>query len=183
MRDHLLGCQAFMPPEDDGLTRCQKPYPLGVPEQVWDRHQARHGAAVKKAHDDFSALRDFETGDHTPEFMQKDFPKEYDFDAMLHDVMTSPAMAAYYAGLAVKQEKADDMLRHFGIDPGLGDDVTVVAQRQPKKLSDLADALSYGFGAQPVVNKTATEIMMRMRAVEEEFFLNNPFPPFCYRKW
>lgn len=150
MRDHLLGCQAFMPPEDDGLTRCQKPYPLGVPEQLWDQHQARHGAAVKKARDDFNALRDFETGDHTPESMQKDFPKEYDFGAMLDDMLTSVKVPELWL---------------FSIDPGFGDEATIADRYQPKNLSDLADALSYGFGAQPAVNKTATEIMMRMRAV------------------
>lgn len=67
MRDHLLGCQAFMPPEDDGLTRCQKPYPLGIPEGAFRaRTKEPWFIAEVEARSRFNALRDFETGDHTP---------------------------------------------------------------------------------------------------------------------
>lgn len=85
MRDHLLGCQAFLPPEPnprdrdaDHLRRC---FPLGIPERAIRDSVARieGGYLAKKA------VADFEDRDHTPAGMMADFPREYDLQTMLEE--------------------------------------------------------------------------------------------------
>ncbi len=84
MRDHLLGCQAFLPPEPDPQDRTihlRRRFPLGVP-----------GRAIRDSvagiHEDYlakKAIADFEDQDHTPAGMMADFPREYDLQTMLNE--------------------------------------------------------------------------------------------------
>ena len=84
MRDHLLGCQAFLPPEPDPQGRTihlRKRYPVGIPERaIRDQVVRMQGTYLAK-----KAVADFEDGDHTPEHMRNDFPREYDLQTMLNE--------------------------------------------------------------------------------------------------
>ncbi len=83
MRDHLLGCQAFLPPEpdQDRTIHLRKRYPVGIPERaVRDQVVQMQDAYLAK-----KAVADFEDGDHTPEHMRNDFPREYDLRTMLNE--------------------------------------------------------------------------------------------------
>lgn len=84
MRDHLLGCQAFLPPEPDpqDLTvRLRRRFPLGAPvrEEVESFLRFQNAVAAKQ---EITAFEDF---DHTPEHMRNDFPREYDLQTMLNE--------------------------------------------------------------------------------------------------
>lgn len=84
MRDHLLGCQAFLPPEPDpqDLTvHLRRRFPLGVPvrEEVESFLRFQDAVAVKQ---EITAFEDF---DCTPEHMRNDFPREYDLQTMLNE--------------------------------------------------------------------------------------------------
>ena len=85
MRDHLLGCQAFLPPEPDDwqdlTVRLRRRFPLGLPvrEEVGSYLRFAAEAAAKQ---EITAFEDF---DHTPEHMRNDFPREYDLQTMLNE--------------------------------------------------------------------------------------------------
>lgn len=84
MRDHLLGCQAFLPPEPDpqDLTvHLRRRFPLGAPvrEEVESFLRFQNAVAAKQ---EITAFEDF---DHTPEHMRNDFPREYDLQTMLNE--------------------------------------------------------------------------------------------------
>lgn len=83
MRDHLLGCQAFLPPEPEKHCNVQraKPFALGIPQRAKDQGLAYH----RKLHAQEQAIDAFNTGDHTPPEMQADFPREYDLMTMLNE--------------------------------------------------------------------------------------------------
>ena len=83
MRDHLLGCQAFLPPEpEEHINPARaKPFALGIPQRVIRERLAYHRKLAKQEH----ALDAFEDGDHTPEHMRNDFPREYDLQTMLNE--------------------------------------------------------------------------------------------------
>ena len=83
MRDHLLGCQAFLPPEPDPQDRTihlRKRYPVGIPRREYRAYEDR----VKdfEAKQEITAFEDF---DHTPAGMMADFPREYDLQTMLKE--------------------------------------------------------------------------------------------------
>ena len=84
MRDHLLGCQTFLPPEPDPWDRTihlRKRYPVGIPERAIRDSVARiEGDYLAK-----KAVVDFESRDHTPAGMMADFPREYDLQTMLKE--------------------------------------------------------------------------------------------------
>lgn len=83
MRDHLLGCRAFLPPEpdQDRTIHLRKRYPVGIPERAIRGQvvQMQEAYLAKKA------VVEFEDGDHTPEHMRNDFPREYDLQTMLNE--------------------------------------------------------------------------------------------------
>ena len=84
MRDHLLGCQAFLPPEPDpqDLTvHLRRRFPLGAPvrEEVESFLRFQNAVAAKQ---EITAFEDF---DHTPAGMMADFPREYDLQTMLKE--------------------------------------------------------------------------------------------------
>lgn len=84
MRDHLLGCQAFLPPEPDPQDRTiylRKRYPVGIPERAIRSQVAR----MEEDYLTKKVVADFEDGDHTPEHMRNDFPREYDLQTMLNE--------------------------------------------------------------------------------------------------
>lgn len=84
MRDHLLGCQAFLPPEPDPQDRTihlRRRFPLGIPERaIRDSVAGIHEGYLAK-----KAVADFEDRDHTPAGMMADFPREYDLQTMLNE--------------------------------------------------------------------------------------------------
>lgn len=84
MRDHLLGCQAFLPPEpepQDRTIHLRKRYPVGIPGRAIRDSVARiEGDYLTK-----KAVADFEDRDHTPVGMMADFPREYDLQTMLKE--------------------------------------------------------------------------------------------------
>lgn len=83
MRDHLLGCQAFLPPEpdQDRTIHLRKRYPMGTPQRVIREGLAYHRKLAEQEH----AVDAFEDFDHTPEHMRNDFPREYDLQTMLNE--------------------------------------------------------------------------------------------------
>lgn len=83
MRDHLLGCQAFLPPEpdQDRTILLRKRYPMGAPQRVIREGLAYHRKLAEQEH----AVDAFNVGDHTPEHMRNDFPREYDLQTMLNE--------------------------------------------------------------------------------------------------
>lgn len=84
MRDHLLGCQAFLPPEPDPQDRTihlRKRYPVGIPGRAIRELDAAFMRDVESKQE----LVAFETDDHTPEHMRNDFPREYDLTTMLNE--------------------------------------------------------------------------------------------------
>lgn len=95
VRDHLLGCQAFLPPEPDHFIHLQKVYALGIPQRVGDEFHDR----FEKHEVEMNRLADFETADHTPEAMRKDFPHEYDFQTLLLDA----EIRAHYRDSALRR--------------------------------------------------------------------------------
>jgi hypothetical protein len=115
MRDHLLGCQAFLPPEpepQDRTIHLRKRYPMGLPAR----------AAVqlyKVAEKDLCAKQEitaFEDFDHTPEHMRNDFPREYDLQTMLKeaagrfkffgaDLAEGPDFSAFLADYDAEMQK------------------------------------------------------------------------------
>jgi hypothetical protein len=84
MRDHLLGCQAFLPPEPEPQDRTvclRRRFPLGMPV----RAERELDAAFMRDVESKQELVAFETDDHTPEHMRNDFPREYDLRTMLNE--------------------------------------------------------------------------------------------------
>ena len=84
MRDHLLGCQAFLPPEPDPQDRTihlRKRYPVGIPRREYRAYEDRMVKDIE-AKQEITAFEDF---DHTPEHMRNDFPREYDLQTMLNE--------------------------------------------------------------------------------------------------
>lgn len=84
MRDHLLGCQAFLPPEPDPQDRTislRRRYPMGLPLRA-ERELARAWEKELNAKQEITA---FEAFDHTPAGMVADFPREYDLRTMLQE--------------------------------------------------------------------------------------------------
>lgn len=81
-RDHLLGCQAFLPPEPeprDRTVHLKRRFPLGVPERKYREMETE----MVKAIEDKQQITAFEEFDHTPEEMRDAFPREYDLTTML----------------------------------------------------------------------------------------------------
>ena len=84
MRDHLLGCQAFLPPEPDPQDRTihlRKRYPVGTPARV-ETEAFRYLKGLVEAKQEITAFEEF---DHTPAGMMADFPREYDLQTMLKE--------------------------------------------------------------------------------------------------
>lgn len=84
MRDHLLGCQAFLPPEPDPQDRTihlRKRYPVGIPRREYRAYEDRMVKDIE-AKQEITAFEDF---DHTPAGMMADFPREYDLQTMLKE--------------------------------------------------------------------------------------------------
>ncbi len=84
MRDHLLGCQAFLPPEPDPQDRTislRRRYPVGVPSRAVNE-RAREWEKEINATQEITAFEEF---DHTPAGMMADFPREYDLQTMLQE--------------------------------------------------------------------------------------------------
>lgn len=87
MRDHLLGCQAFLPPDpEDRTIHLRRRFPLGTPQRAKDQGLTYH----RKLHAQEQAIDAFNTGDHTPPEMQADFPREYDLMTMLNEAANRP---------------------------------------------------------------------------------------------
>ena len=102
MRDHLLGCQAFLPPEpepQDRTIHLRRRFPLGVPGREWRSHEAQ----MVKAFEDKQQITAFEDFDHTPPEMQADFPREYDLMTMLNET-ASRLTFPYHKGVLVPEE-------------------------------------------------------------------------------
>jgi len=89
MRDHLLGCQAFLPPEPDPQDRTihlRRRFPLGVPDREYRAYEDQMIGAVERK----QQITAFEEFDHTPPEMQADFPREYDLTTMLNEAAGRP---------------------------------------------------------------------------------------------
>lgn len=100
MRDHLLGCQAFLPPDpEDRTIHLRRRFPLGTPQRAKDQGLAYH----RKLHAQEQAIDAFNTGDHTPPEMQADFPREYDLMTMLNET-ASRLTFPYHKGMLVPEE-------------------------------------------------------------------------------
>lgn len=87
MRDHLLGCQAFLPPEpepQDSTVRLRRRFPLGIPGREYRAYEDQMVKAIE-AEQEITAFEDF---DHTPPEMRDDFPREYDLLTMLNELAT-----------------------------------------------------------------------------------------------
>lgn len=123
MRDHLLGCQAFLPPEpepEDRTIYLRKRYALGVPERVYRKMED----AMVKSMEDKQQITAFEEFDHTPAEMQADFPSEYDLITMLNDAAKRwpPKMWLDLSGpaedyAAIAQFYDGEMQRLCGLSP------------------------------------------------------------------
>lgn len=83
MRDHLLGCQTFLPPEPQKHCNSQraKPFALGIPR----REYRAYADQMIKAIEAKQKITAFEDRDHTPVGMVADFPREYDLQTMLKE--------------------------------------------------------------------------------------------------
>lgn len=98
MRDHLLGCYQFqaveaeddfigwdLPPDHLAGMPSRMPtagFALGVPRRVkW----AAPSKSERRARERAREVHAFQTKDHTPESMRKDFPHEYDLHTMYAD--------------------------------------------------------------------------------------------------
>lgn len=84
MRDHLLGCQAFLPPEPDPQDRTihlRRRFPLGIPGREYRAYEDQMVKAME-AKQEITAFEEF---DHTPPKMRDDFPREYDLQTMLNE--------------------------------------------------------------------------------------------------
>jgi len=83
MRDHLLGCQAFLPPEpEEHINSARaKPFALGIPRREYRAYEDQMIKAIE-AKQKITAFEDF---DNTPEHMRNDFPREYDLQTMLNE--------------------------------------------------------------------------------------------------
>ncbi|MGE4074939.1 MAG: hypothetical protein AB7F22_05270 [Reyranella sp.] len=102
MRDHLLGCQAFLPPEpepQDRTIHLKRRFPLGVPERKYRQMEIE----MVKAIEDKQKITAFEDFDHTPPEMQADFPREYDLMTMLNET-ASRLTFPYHKGVLVPEE-------------------------------------------------------------------------------
>ncbi len=101
MRDHLLGCQAFLPPEphEHCNTSRAKPFALGIPARVKLENVERQRAMYQSE----SAFDVFENTDHTPAGMMVDFPREYDLTTMLREA-AGRLMFPHHKGMLVPEE-------------------------------------------------------------------------------
>lgn len=102
MRDHLLGCQAFLPPEpepQDRTIHLRRRFPLGVPDREYRAYEDQMIGAIERKQQ-ITAFEDF---DHTPPEMQADFPREYDLTTMLNET-ADRLMFPYHKGMLVPEE-------------------------------------------------------------------------------
>lgn len=102
MRDHLLGCQAFLPPEPDPQDRTihlRKRYPVGIPTREYRAYEDQMVKAIE-AKQEITAFEDF---DHTPAGMMADFPREYDLTTRLNEAVGRLAFP-YHKGMLVPEE-------------------------------------------------------------------------------
>mgnify|MGYP000205000583 CR=1 FL=1 len=102
MRGHLLGCQAFLPPEPDPQDRTislRRRYPVGVPSRAVNE-RAREWEKEINATQEITAFEEF---DHTPAGMMADFPREYDLTTMLNEA-AGRLVFPYHKGMLVSEE-------------------------------------------------------------------------------
>lgn len=130
MRDHLLGCQAFLPPEpdpQDRTTHLRKHYPVGIPEREYRAYEDQMVKAIEAKQE----ITGFEKFDHTPPEMRDAFPREYDLQTMLNEAAGRMNFAAFEKAMSTYDT---EMQRLCGVDwakPG-ADTVSVL---------DLADGI------------------------------------------
>ena len=115
MRDHLLGCQAFLPPEPDPQGRTihlRKRYPLGLPGRKYRAYEDEMVKTIEAK----QTITAFEEFDHTPAGMMADFPREYDLQTMLKeaagrfkffgaDLAEGPDFSAFLADYDAEMQK------------------------------------------------------------------------------
>lgn len=115
MRDHLLGCQAFLPSEPDPQDRTihlRRRFPVGIPEREYRAYEDQMIKAIETKQE-ITAFEDF---DHTPEHMRNDFPREYDLQTMLNeaagrfkffgaDLAEGPDFSAFLANYDAEMQK------------------------------------------------------------------------------